>query len=234
MKSVFVNTKNVKDFNGAMERLQDRGSDVPGMALIYGEPGLGKTKTVATWCAKNTNNSYFIRTKKLMSGRWLLEELVSELGEQADRRISDLYRQARDILNEKQCTVFFDEVDYLCHDARVIETLRDLYDDTGTPIVMIGMAEAAKKLSRYKHLYDRFSQVIKFQDLTELDVRTIANELCEVKVNDDAIRYIHSLGGRFRRIMIQLYRCESIAKKNSLNEISAALLQKEKGRLKCA
>jgi len=225
LKRVFVNTQNVKFFKGAIERLQSREEQVPGMALVYGEPGLGKTKAVAAWCAQNSNNSYFIRTKKLMTGRWLLEELVSELGEQADKRVPDLYRQARNILMEKQCTVFFDEVDYLCHDARVIETIRDLHDDTGTPIVMIGMAEAEKKLSRYRHLYDRFSEVVKFQDLTEMDVRTIADEMCEVKVNNDAIAHIHSQGSRFRKIVIQLYRCESIAKKNSLKEITAAHLQ---------
>jgi len=225
LKRVFVNTENVKSFKAAISRLQSREEQVPGMALIYGEPGLGKTKTVASWCAQNCNNSFFIRTKKLMTGRWLLEELVSELGEQADKRVADLYRQARTILMERQCTVFFDEVDYLCHDARVIETLRDLHDDTGTPIVMVGMAEAEKKLSRYRHLYDRFSEVVKFQDLTEMDVRTIADEMCDVKVSDDATRYIHSLGGRFRKIVIQLYRCESIAKKNSLKEVTASHIQ---------
>lgn len=225
MNRIFVNTQNVKFFTGAMGRLLTRGEQVPGMALIYGEPGLGKTKTVASWCAQHVNNSFFIRTKKLMTGRWLLEELVSELGEQADKRVADLYRQARNILMEKQCTVFFDEVDYLCHDARVIETLRDLHDDTGTPIVMIGMGEAKKKLSKYRHLYDRFSEIVEFKDLTEQDVRTIANEMCEVKVTDDAIRHIHSLGGRFRKIVIQLYHCESIAKKNSLKEITAAHIQ---------
>ncbi|MBI5056959.1 MAG: ATP-binding protein [Nitrospirae bacterium] len=225
MKRGFVNTDNVKKFKAAIDRLQSREEQVPGMALIYGEPGLGKTKAVASWCAQNVNNSFFIRTKKLMTGRWLLEELVSELGEQADKRVPDLYRQARNILMEKQCTVFFDEVDYLCHDARVIETLRDLHDDTGTPIVLVGMAEAEKKLSRYRHLYDRFSEIVKFQDLTELDVRTIADEMCDVKVTDDAIRYIHSQGSRFRKIVIQLYRCEAIAKRNSLKEITGAHLQ---------
>ena len=101
MNRVFVNTQNVKFFKGAVERLQNREEQVPGMGLIFGEPGLGKTKTVAAWCAQNGNNSYFIRTKKLMTGRWLLEELVSELGEQADKRVADLYRQARNIMMEK-------------------------------------------------------------------------------------------------------------------------------------
>lgn len=219
MKRAFVRTSNVKLFTAAVERLQNREEDVPGMALLYSDPGLGKTKACIWWC--NKKDGVFLRTKKLMTGRWLLEELVSELGEQADRRISDLYRQARTILLERPRIVFVDEIDYLTHDARIIETLRDLHDDTGNPFVFIGMGQADKKLSRYKHLYDRFSEIIKFNDLTEADVKTIADEMCDVKLKDDAVKYIHSQANKFRKIVVWMYRIERIARTRGLKEMSA-------------
>jgi DNA transposition AAA+ family ATPase len=189
------------------------------MGLLFGEPGLGKTHTCLWWCAQN--DGVFIRTKKLMSGRWLLEEIVAELGEAPMRRTSDLFRQAVDQLLERPRTIFVDEADYLAHDARVIETLRDLHDTTGTPLVLIGMDQADKKLMRFKHMYDRFSEIVRFHPLSEADVRAVADQLCEVKLSDDAIAYIASQTNRFRRVIVWLYRAEAVAKANSLKEVHA-------------
>jgi len=219
MKRVFARTSNVNNFVSAMTRLTNRQEGIPGMALIFGEPGLGKTRTALWWCAQN--DGVFIRTKKLMSGRWLLEETVAELGEAPMRRTSDLFRQAVDQLLERPRTIFVDEADYLAYDARVIETLRDLHDTTGTPIVLIGMDQADKKLMRYKHLYDRFSEVVRFNPLTMDDVKAIAEQMCEVKLSHDAIHYIHSQANRFRRVVVWLYRAEAVAKANSLKEVMA-------------
>jgi DNA transposition AAA+ family ATPase len=219
MKKVFARTSNVERFILSMSRLQNRQEGIPGMALVYGEPGLGKTKTALWWIAQN--DGVFIRTKKLMTGRWLLEEIVAELGEAPMRRISDLFRQAQEQLLEHPRTIFVDEADYLSHDARVLETLRDLHDITGSPIVLIGMDQADKKLARYKHLYDRFSEIVHFKSLTEQDIRMIADQLCEVALSDDAISYIAEQANRFRKIVVWLYRAEAIAKANSLKVVSA-------------
>ncbi len=218
MKRVFAETSNVKNFLSTITRLQQRQDGIPGMALIYGEPGLGKTRTALWWCAQNED--VFVRTKKLMSGRWLLEEIVAGLGEQPEYRVSELFRQCERLLLEKPRTIFIDEVDYLCYDARIIETLRDIHDMTDAPIVFIGMGMADKKLMRYKHLYYRFSEIIKFQELTEVDVKTITEQMCEVELTHDAIQYIHSVAKRFRRLMVWLYKAETIARVNNLKEIT--------------
>lgn len=228
MKKVFARTTNVEKFMLAMTRLQNRQDGIPGMALVYGEPGLGKTKTALWWIAQN--DGIFIRTKKLMTGRWLLEEIVAELGEAPMRRISDLFRQAQDQLLEHPRTIFVDEADYLSHDARVLETLRDLHDITGAPVVLIGMDQADKKLARYKHLYDRFSEIVHFKPLGEQDIRMIADQLCEVRLSNDAVSYIAGQTNRFRRIIVFLYRAEAIAKANSLKEITAQHLNGASGK----
>jgi DNA transposition AAA+ family ATPase len=223
MKKLFAKTSNVNNFVSAMTRLLNREDGIPGMSLLFGEPGLGKTRTCLWWCAQN--DGVFIRTKKLMTGRWLLEEIVAELGEAPMRRTSDLFRQAVDQLLERPRTLFIDEADYLAHDARVIETLRDLHDTTGTPLVLIGMDQADKKLMRFKHLYDRFSEIVRFTPLSSADVKSVAEQMCEVKLSDDAVSYIHNQANRFRRVVVWLYKAEAIAKANSLKEVSMQHLQ---------
>ena len=43
MKNVFVKTKNVKNFVTLMDKLQKLPPNIPKLALVYGEHGLGKT-----------------------------------------------------------------------------------------------------------------------------------------------------------------------------------------------
>jgi DNA transposition AAA+ family ATPase len=209
-----------------MERLQERDGDLPGMALIFGEPGLGKTKTALWWALQN--NGVFVRTKKLMSGRWLLEEIVAELGESPAYRTSDLFRQCVEQLLARPRTLFIDEVDYLAYDARVLETLRDIHDVAGTPMVFIGMDKADKKLNRYRHLYDRFMEVVRFQPLTRDDVAAVAEQLCEVRLTGDAIDLIYADAGRFRQVIKWFYRAEAIDRANNAPEISGADLDGRK------
>ncbi len=225
MKRVFVKTQNVKHFISAVTRLQDREEEIPGLALIYGKYGLGRTRTAVWWSAQN-EGAIFIRTLKLMTGRWLLSKIVAELGEEPMYRVSDLFEQCQGILLDgKQRVLIFDEVDYLTHDARVIETLRDIHDITGVPMVFIGMEHADKKLMRYKHLYDRFSEVLKFNELIENDIRTIADEMCEVKLSDCAVKYLYQSSNRFRPLVVNLYKAERLAKTNNYKVVTAAHLQ---------
>lgn len=228
MKKVFARTSNVVEFTAAMSRLQGRQDGIPGMALVFGEPGLGKTRTAMWYTAQH--DGVFMRTKKLMTGRWMLEEIVAELGEAPMRRVPELFRQCVDALLERPRTIFIDEVDYLAHDARVIETLRDIHDTTGTPVVFIGMGMADKKLLRFKHLYDRFSEIVKFQPLTEADVRIAAEAMCEVKLSADAIKHIGDHANRYRRMVVAFYRAEAMARANSLKEVTAAHLVAAGGR----
>ncbi|MBF0516355.1 MAG: ATP-binding protein [Nitrospirae bacterium] len=217
MRKIFAKTKNVMDFTSAMSRLQSRQIGIPGMALVYGEPGLGKTETILWWIGQN--DGVFIRTKKLMTGRWLLEEIVAELGQSPANRISDLYRQCKSMLFDKPRTIFVDEVDYLAHDSRIIETLRDIHDDTDIPLIFIGMGQALKKMEKYKHLKDRFSMVMEFQPLSKDDVTGIIEQMCEVKVAPEAASFIHKDANRFRGLIVWIYRMEHFAKTNQKKEL---------------
>lgn len=159
-----------------------------------------------------------------MTGCWLLEEIVAELGEAPMRRTSDLFRQVVDQLLSRSRPLMIDEADYLCYDSRVIETLRDIHDVTNSPVIFIGMDQADKKLRRYRHLYDRFSEIVKFIDLTAADVRAIADELCEARLADDAVEHIHSKSSKFRRIIVELYKAEAVARANRLEIVTSANL----------
>lgn len=222
MKRIFVKTNNVKNFIGLVENLQNKPKNIPKMGLVYGEPGLGKSQT-ALWLACKYDGIY-LRASNLMTGRWLLEELVKELDEIPRYLTSDNFNLVVKKLKQKPQIIFIDEIDYLMNNYKTIETLRDIHDETGCPIIFVGMGLAHRKLERYKHLFDRFSEIIKFETFGVNDLKQIFDQLAEVKLTPDAIEYIHKKYNRFRQLVQLINQLEIIAKENNLDEINMEVI----------
>lgn len=216
MNKIFVKTTNVKNFIGLVENLINKPKNIPKMGLIYGEPGLGKSQT-ALWLACKYDGVY-LRASNLMTGRWLLEEMVKELDEIPRFLSSDNFNIVVKKLKKNPQVIFIDEIDYLMNNYKSIETLRDIHDETACPIIFIGMGLVHRKLERYTHLYDRFSEVLKFETFGVNDLSQIINQLSEIPFTPDVIEYIHSKFNRFRQIVQLINQMENFAKDNNLTE----------------
>lgn len=223
MNKTFVKTTNVKNFIGLVENLQNKPKNIPKMGLVYGEPGLGKSQT-ALWLACKYDGIY-LRASNLMTGRWLLEEMVKELDEIPRFLTSDNFNIVVKKLKQKQQMIFIDEIDYLMNNYKTIEALRDIHDETGCPIIFIGMGLAHRKLERYKHLYDRFSEILKFETFGVNDLSQIIRQLSEIPLTPDAIEYIHSKYNRFRQIVQLINQMEIFAKDNNLTKITKEIME---------
>ena len=222
MRKIFVKTNNVRNFIGLVENLQNKPKNIPKMGLVYGEPGLGKSQT-ALWLACKYDGVY-LRASNLMTGRWLLEELVKELDEIPRYLTSDNFNLVVKKLKQKQQIIFIDEIDYLMNNYKTIETLRDIHDETGCSIIFVGMGLAHRKLERYKHLFDRFSEIVKFETFGVNDLKQIFDQLAEVKLTPDAIEYIHKKYNRFRQLVQLINQLEIVAKENNLDEINMEVI----------
>ncbi len=223
MNKIFVKTTNVKNFIGLVENLINKPKNIPKMGLVYGEPGLGKSQT-ALWLACKYDGIY-LRASNLMTGRWLLEEMVKELDEIPRFLTSDNFNIVVKKLKQNPQIIFIDEIDYLMNNYKTIETLRDIHDETGCPIIFIGMGLAHRKLERYKHLYDRFSEILKFETFGVNDLSQITNQLSKIHFTSDAIEYIHAKYNRFRQIIQLINQMETFAKDNNLTEITKEIME---------
>lgn len=217
MHKVFVKTQNVKNFISLMDSLKNKSNKTPKMALVYGEPGLGKTQTALWWALKN--DAVYVRCANKMTSRWLLEEIVEELGEVPYLRTSDLFKQCAKQLKTNPRIIIVDEIDYLVKESAAIETLRDIHDKTDVPIVLVGMNKADKKLMRYPHLLDRVSRKLKFESFSYQDVKAIITQLSEIEITECAIKYIHSQANRLRQLVKFINMAENICLTNGLTVI---------------
>ncbi len=223
MKDVFAMTGNVQRFLAGVETLTTPVRGRTGLMLAYGPPGTGKSEA-GQWYAQQHDVPY-IRCKDITSRRSLLENIVGELGLAAEFRSEDLFRQAEDELVERDGIMILDEIDYLTKSG-AIEVIRDLNDVTNFPIVLMGMEEAVANVKKYRHLYDRISAIVRFNRFDNKELKTLAAQVCDTKISDDGISFIRDRGkGKLRLSMRWFARAEGLARRNNIEEISAAHLQ---------
>lgn len=223
MNRIFVKTTNVKNFIGLVVNLLNKPKNIPKMGLIYGEPGLGKSQTVLWLACKY--DAIYLRATNLMTGRWLLEEIAKEMDEIPRYLTSDNFNLIVQKLKQKPQLIIVDEIDYLINNLKTIEILRDIHDEIDCPIIFVGMGLALKKLERYKHLFDRFSEIVKFETFSINDLKQIFDQLSEVPFTPDAIEFIHKKYNRFRQIVQLINQLEIVVKDNNLMEITKEIVE---------
>ncbi len=213
MKNIFVNTKSVMKLHDGISNINHKLKGVERMLLVTGEPGLGKTEAAIHYAAQN--GAIMIRTLQLMTGPWLLREIVKELGAAPERRISDIFDQIVDLQKTKPRTIILDEVDRFAEKTEILETIRDIHDVCRCPIVFIGEEMADKKLMRYRRLYRRFVDVIRFEKLDREGVEQFIKKVSDVKFESEAIdRVLNESGGKISEIITLIHRAEAISRTN--------------------
>ncbi len=228
MKPDFAITKNVQRFIRGVEQVQTPIKGRIGNALFFGPPGTGKTE-VGQWYAAQ-NDVPYIRAKDITSRRSLLSNIVAEIGEAPSYRTEDLFNQIIERLIERPTPIIIDEVDYLLRGGAV-EILRDINDMTNAPIIMMGMEHIDKNLKRFRHLYDRFTAIVRFELFDEAEIANLAGKICAAKLNETAVHFIErQSSGKLRLITTWFVRAEQLASRNKLKEITEEHLAAWLGR----
>ena len=217
MNKVFVRTKNVKKFVALMEEVKQLPANIPKIVLVFGEYGLGKSETIKWWTFKN--DCIYVRANQGMTSRWLLSEIAEELGEEAFWHIQDTFNLVEQKLKQNPKPLIIDEVDYLVTN-NVIEILRDLHDRTGCPMILVGMVNIDKKLSRYPHLKDRIYKAFKFESYDKQDIMQILSELSEIPITNDGLEYLATRHNQLRQMVKLINKIEKLAKTNELKELN--------------
>lgn len=215
MKHEMARTKNVTRFLGAVQALRDRPLGVEGMGLLYGRPGEGKSTVVAY--AVNTSDGVFLRANACWTVSSMLGALVRELGLAPQNRRADMVEAAAERLSATPRPIFVDEADYLLRQTEMIDSLRDLYDLTGCPVVLIGMEDIARKIASNGRFARRITQWVEFAGVDREDARTLASTVCEVEVADDLVEHLHSEAkANVGLMVVGLSRIETLGKTSRL------------------
>ncbi|SRR5579883_1329194 len=219
MRSKIVPVTNVSRLTEAANALLERAPGMPGMGLIHGETGYGKT-TAVTWLITRVNGVY-VRALATTTPSSLLAGIARELDLQP--RPSNV-QTVEAIVQKLAITgrpLFIDEADYLVENKRTVETLRDIHDLATVPVVLIGMAGIQRRIQSRQQLTGRIAQWVEFQPCSFEDVQALSRELAEVGIADDILKRVYELTrGSVRLIVVALNRIEGYARARGLSAIA--------------
>lgn len=220
MKHQVAQVKNVRMLKVAGDELIGRATGVPGIALLWGATGFGKTTAVSWWA--NQTNAVYVRACALWTPRAMLSSIMHELGAGGMSSCAPMLDWIVSHLAKANRPLIVDEADYLIGSGRMLDTVRDLHDISTTAVVLIGMAEFQRKVIHRQQLAGRISQWVEFAGADLADARTLADEVCEVEIADDLLEELHrTTHGSMRGLIVGLSRIESYAQRRGLHTIDA-------------
>lgn len=220
MRSKLAPVKNVAALSAAYEALTTRDAGIPGMGLVHGYTGAGKT-TGITWLVNKTKGVY-ARANATWTPSAMLCHLMGELGALPMQRASAMLDFIHKALVQQHRPLFIDEADYLLSNLKMLEALRDIHDLSGMPVVLIGMEGIERRLITRPQLARRISQWVEFRPADLEDADILARTVCEVAVTEDLLHTLHTEAkGSMGLMTVGLARIEALAKTHGWREVSA-------------
>ena len=232
MRATFVQTRNVARLWEVLESLHSASLGEPRLGLIYGPAGRGKTRAVDTLAART--GAVYVSAARVWTPNSMLKTILAALGCPATNTGAGNLLRAAEALSERISVPYMgnglliiDEADYLAkgtHPPRtppLLDTVRDLHDASGAPILLVGMNGLAKLLSQFPQFWDRVRMSEEFAPLVRKEVVSLASELAGLTLDDQSAEQIRrATKGNLRQAILHLARLEALAKAEGSTRIN--------------
>lgn len=217
-KDAFIETQNVSNFRKAINGLVNRDRLQPGIMVVEGKSGRGKSMAADNWFS--IHGGVFFRVWESMSQHAFLQELAFEaLG----ARPHGSHNCKRAIINKLRVSpqaIIVDEADRLSLGR--LEDLRDINEASGAAIVMVGEDGLLGKLGAKERIYSRVAEVVKFEPVRKEDIVLYVSEFADLKISPDAAaKLAQKSDGSFRVVHNYTLRMAEFAEANQLDLIEA-------------
>src|SRR5574341_1401106 len=150
--STFAPLRNVVLVGQVMEQLINRTPNLPGMGVLYGDSGLGKSMAAAF--VANRHRACYVECRSYFTKKSLLLSILEELGGRPAKTIYEMVNQIGDELSHSRRPLIVDEMDHIV-DRNLVELLRDIYEVSYAPILMIGEERFPAKLKKWERFHNR-------------------------------------------------------------------------------
>ncbi|MDY0212585.1 MAG: ATP-binding protein [Desulfuromonadaceae bacterium] len=216
-------TKNMRRFIGAVDELSNRPMGTEGMGLLWGQPGEGKSTAIAY--VINAMNGVYARAMSSWTVTSMLGYLCKELGGHRMLRRADMVDYIVEQLCENPRPVFIDEADHIFDKPRkfeMAESLRDIYDISGCPVILCGMEDIARIIQGHGRFARRITQWVEFTGIDLADARTVVETISEIQIEEDLLQHMHeATGGNIGRMVVAISKIERMAKTSGIDSVSA-------------
>ncbi len=209
---------NVEALSTLIDRVQNRGVGLPGMACFYGHSGHGKT-TAATWCA-NRYKLIQVQVASVWRQKFFCEAVIREMGLKPEGTVAHMVDQIAKGLAETDGALLIDEADHLVKHG-LIEIARDIYEKSGSPVILIGEEQMPQKLQQFERVHNRMLDWVRAEPADVADTRHLARIYCpDVLLSDQLIQHVAEVShGKHRRICVNFDALYEHARTHHLHEL---------------
>lgn len=213
---------NVGLLASAIERAQTRPQGLPGLIVMYGASGLGKT--VGAAFAANIYRGYYVECRDTWTKKAFLSAILREMGIPPGRTMAEMAEQVADQLSRSARPLIVDDVQYLL-DKAAANVLTDIYNASHGTIVLIGEERVPASMAKKERLHNRVLEWVPAQPATLEDMRLLAtNSYPKLQIHDDLLEDLRrAVRGCLRRIVVNLYHVYSEASAMCLDSVDLAL-----------
>lgn len=206
---------------GALEKLKNRPAHLPGIGVFYGPSGYGKSTAAAVGCIRH--NAYYVQARSSWTRKAAHQAILKEMGVTPGKTLADMAEQVAEQLVLSGRPLIVDEVDYLV-DRGSVEILRDIYEASQAPILLIGEEALPNKLKRYERFHGRVLAWTPAQPASMEDALALRDLYgTRAAIADDLMALIHDQAhGSVRRIVVNIEMVQDTAKNLGLDAIDAA------------
>ena len=206
---------------GALTGAMHRPAHLPGIVVLYGPSGLGKS--TAACIAMSQLRAYYVQAKSSWTRKAVYQSILKVMGIVPAKTVYEMEAQVTEQLAASGRPLIIDECDHLVAKGS-IEIVRDIYQGSNAPILLIGEEHLPHSLTRWERIHNRVLEWVPAQYADLDDARALRDLYCKrVSVADDLLEHIHSQSkGIARRICVNIERAEQAGLELGKKEIDMA------------
>ena len=220
---------NIALANAAMAQLVNRQDGLPGLGVLYGPSGYGKT--TATVAVAHQTRAYYVQLRSAWTRKTFMEKVCVELGVEKGRNTAECLDNICARLAASQRPLIIDEADYLVTRSGMVELVRDIYEGSQSPVLLVGEELMPNKLKRYERFHGRVLAWIPAQPVSKADAQALAQVYAPtVNLADEVIdKLLAASHGSVRRVSVNLVNLAELADTQGCDEITLSTLKEAKG-----
>lgn len=172
----------------AISRALGRGMHQPGLVVMYGPSGFGKSMAAAWVTARN--RAYYVQASDFWTKKVMLRDICRAMGLQFKRgdSIDDMAKTVTAQLEQSGRPLVIDEFDFVV-EKNLVEAIRSLYEGSKAAILVIGEEILPQKLQRWERFHGRILDWFPAEPTSLADARELSRMYCpKVIVADDLLQ----------------------------------------------
>lgn len=212
---------NITKLSMLIRTVKDRESHLPGIGSFTGPSGFGKSFACAH--AAGEFKAYYVEARDHWTKKAMMLAILRQMGIVPAATVSAMVDQAAEELSKSQRPLMLDDFDNVVA-RRLVETVRDLYEQSRGTIILVGEERLPQKLMAIERFHSRVLAWEQAEPCGLGDAQTLARLHCRhVRVSDDLLdRVVREAQGSCRRVCVNLSRIGDFARDEGLSAISAA------------